>query len=114
MRVQLTKLRAAPDAEVQPGDWETYICGSYLNATSLPVDYVLTGFLLEPIQLGKSVRVLRISRNGIPALGVFESTNVVLITEDGFITRNSVYRLRVESEIHPPIVKVDSLWLRAL
>jgi hypothetical protein len=92
--VELTKVRAVLDAEVQPGNWESYPIGSGGADTSLPVDYVLVGTLIEPPRVGGRVRILRFQRNGVDALGLFESTIVTQVTFDGFTTCNSVYRMR--------------------
>ncbi len=92
--VELTKLRATPGAEAQPGNWDDYPIGSRHSGTSLPVDYVLVGILVQPPEVGRRVVVFRTSRNDVQALGVFESTEVVELVPDGFMTRNSVYRMR--------------------
>jgi hypothetical protein len=91
--VRLVKLRAAVDPLVQPGRWDTYHAGSSTNTTSLPVDYEILGFLLQAPIVGGQVRVLRIQRNGINALGIFQSTEVTAVGEGHFTTQNSVYRL---------------------
>ena len=115
VKVELTKLRATPGAEVQPGNWNTYECGAENNGASLPVDYVLTGFLLEPVQLGKTVRILRTTRNGVSLIGRFESTVVVQISDEGFWTRNSIYRLRrLNGESVLPAIKANALCLKIL
>jgi pyridoxal/pyridoxine/pyridoxamine kinase len=91
--VQLTKLRASPTAVCPAGNWDEYRLGAADNSTSLPVDYVLVGYLLTPPQVGHVVRIIRVSRNGVPVLGVFVSTVVQQLIAEGFVTENSVYRL---------------------
>jgi len=93
MLVKLTKLRANPETIVLPGNWNDYRCGQLTNNTSLPVDYLLVGELIEPPVVGSEVVILRFIRNGIEDLGIFRSTAVVALTADGFATLNSVYRL---------------------
>lgn len=96
--VQLTKLRACPNAACPSGNWDEYHLGAADNSTSLPVDYVLVGYLLAPPHVGQQVKVLRVSRNGLPVLGIFTSTAVQQLTRDGFVTENSVYRLQLFDE----------------
>jgi hypothetical protein len=91
--IRLTKLRAAPDARVPAGSWNTYAPGSWLNTESLPVDYVLIGLLLAPIEPGQPVRIFRLVRNGLHQLGLFRSTPVAEVLPEGFRTANSVYRI---------------------
>ena len=98
MLIELTKLAPSGDAVVEPGSWETYIPGSADNKDSLPVDYVLVGFLLEPIKLGRPIRLLRVARNGVAALGIFESTSVTAVTSTKVTTRNSLYTFRILAE----------------
>ena len=95
---QLTKLRARPCAASPSGNWEDYRLGAADNATSLPVDYVLVGYLLAPPRVGQQVSLLRVRRNGVPVLGIFASTVVQQLTADGFVTDNSVYRLEFLKE----------------
>lgn len=102
MLIQLIKVEPAPNAPVRPGEWGTYVPGSADNPESLPVGYVLEGYLLSPVEVGKCLRMLRISRNGIAALGVFESSPVTAISDSVIITQNSVYivRLLAKSELN--------------
>ena len=91
--VKLTKVREAAVPKVRAGDWNTYVPGACDNLASLPVDYVIVGILMEPPVIGGSVEILRLERNGVPVLGVFRSTLVVSVSDEGFTTKNSVYRL---------------------
>ncbi len=92
--IELVKVDASPGAEAQPGSWNTYAIGNTNPGVSLPIDYTLIGILLDPLEVGRPVRVLRLSRNGIETLGLYQSSPVVEITSSGFRTRNSVYHLR--------------------
>jgi len=69
-------LCAAMNAAGEAGNWDTFECGSWANTTSLPVDYEIVGILLGPISVGESVRMMRLSRNGVRALGIYRSTLV--------------------------------------
>src|SRR3569833_3718078 len=95
MFVKLTKVKATENPLSPPGRWDEYKPGASANTTSLPADYVMVGIFLTPITVGKSVRMLRIERNGVPVLGTFQSTPVARLTDDGFATANSVYRVEV-------------------
>jgi hypothetical protein len=92
--VELTKLRACPQAKVPPGRWDKFRFGAGTKDTSLPVDYVLTGLLLAAPQMGQPVIVLRLSRNALSFPGVFESTPVVAVQADRFTTENSIYLIK--------------------
>lgn len=95
MRVKITKrsevtggapARAADDhipGHVQPAGY------------SLPVEYTLEGELVEPITVGKGVKVNRDTRNGVKVPGIFVTTPVIEFTGTTFRTRNSVYDLEV-------------------
>jgi len=100
LHVELTKLRASPHAAEPPGNWNEYQSGDLSNTTSPPVDYTLTGILLVPPRIGFRVKVLRVIRNDVHVPGMFESTEVVELAHEGFITRNSVYRLE---RLKPPL-----------
>ena len=91
MKVKLTKLARSPDAKIEPGDWKNYVLGSDMNDTSLPVDYTAHGELLEPITVGKTVRINRTHRNNVEIPGYLETSPVVSLIVNGFITRNSIY-----------------------
>jgi hypothetical protein len=102
MFIKLTKLKAAENPLSPPGRWGEYEPGSIANITSLPVDYTMVGILLTRITLGECVRLLRVNRNGVAALGVFQSTPVMRLTGDGFATANSVYRIEDMGLKHAP------------
>jgi hypothetical protein len=96
--VRLTKLRASDSPQCAAGIWGEYQLGGINQHVSLPVDYTLTGYLLGPVVVGQNAVILRVTRNDVPVLGQFVSTKVVALTDTGFITTNSVYRL----EFLPP------------
>ena len=101
--VRIIKRRPSPEALFSPGSWDDYPVGSVSQELkSLPVDYTLEGVLQAPIEVGRPICVLRLSRNDVPALGLFISSLVVR-TEGGLIwTRNSVYEL-IEFEEELPL-----------
>lgn len=61
---------------------------------SLPIDYWIEGLLLNDIEVGSPVSVMRDIRNGIQMYGFFASSPVTELTETQFKTRNSVYNYR--------------------
>ena len=103
MFIKLTKWKAAENPLSPPGRWGEYKPGSIANITSLPVDYTMVGMLLTGITIGECVRLLRLNRNGVAALGVFQSTPVMRLTGDGFVTANSVYRMEYLEPKHAPV-----------
>jgi hypothetical protein len=88
--VKLTKISACPDAIIPAGEWSKFKLGKS-NDASLPIDYTLTGILVRPICIGSGVTVLRLTRNGIAVPGLFQSTVVSRLGDEGFMTQNSVY-----------------------
>lgn len=78
---------------VATADWKDYHPGSLGNTKSPPAGYALSGWLLEPIKIGRPVRLLRVERNGVAALGYFETTPVAGLTSGGFETKNSIYQV---------------------
>lgn len=92
--VEVTKLRACNHPCARPGNSNSYPIGGISSTHSLPVDYRMVGYELGVAQIRKPFRLFRISRNGVHVPGVFVSSPVSAITKDGFVTLNSVYRVR--------------------
>jgi len=98
--ISLEKIDTSPNPTSPPTAWEKWILGSFDNQASLPISYTLKGYLMAQIDVGNPIRLLRIERNGIKALGLFESTPIVEIREEGLIeTYNSIYRLSLEESV---------------
>jgi len=94
--IQVIKFAACANAMVAPGSWDGWKAGGGPNQCSLPVDYQLCGFLLATIQVGGGLLIFRTSRNDIPVYGVFCSSTIRRIEDDGrVITLNSVYELKL-------------------
>jgi hypothetical protein len=92
--IRLQKIRAADCPDAPPADPVTYKYGERCaTGHSLPIEYELEGWLAEDPAVGKCVQVLRCARASVTSLGQFTSSEVTLVCEDGFHTRNSVYRL---------------------
>lgn len=95
-KVKLTKLLAARDAVMPPGDWATFKVGSDGNpGVSLPIDYTVEGTLVNDVEVGKTVQIFRTKRNNVALPGFFETSPVTKIGMAGFTTQNSVYGLEV-------------------
>lgn len=98
--VRIRKLAAQADAPRGPGDPGNYPYGQACDSHSLPVDYCAEGWLLGTPALGRPVRVLRVRRNGVAAVGCFGTTVVTeILGRHHFGTANSIY---VWEEIPPP------------
>lgn len=77
-----------------PMENDAYIPGTGNNIKenkSLPIEYTIEGNLIDPIEIGKSVCVLRTKRNGVEATGFFQTSAVTEILKNTFKTNNSVY-----------------------
>lgn len=98
--IRLTKRACCPDARVAPGSWNDWVPGALDNHGSLPVDYEITGILLRTIRIGEGIRVWRLSRNGIMAEGLFFTTPIREVREEGqsFLTCNSIYELQAANK----------------
>jgi hypothetical protein len=96
--VRVVKLSACNDPLSPSSSWEDWKIGE-LNDGSLPVDYELQGSLIEPMEAGKSILVLRTHRNGVRADGLFQSTPVREFKNGAAITLNSIYLISREASL---------------
>lgn len=90
----LIKKIASVDGGQPAMEMNKYIPGTANNIAenkSIPIEYYIEGYLLSPIEAGKSVEVMRTKRNGIEATGFFQTSKVTEVTENTFKTQNSVY-----------------------
>lgn len=91
--VIITKHAAAPSPVTEAGLWNEWNAGKF-NRLSLPIGYLMIGYLLERVEIGGRIKLCRLYRNGVLSLGVFSSTPIVAIHPDGLVeTFNSVYRI---------------------
>lgn len=89
--------------KVSPSDYPRFLPAEQTDVTivpaapgfSLAVGYRIQGWLVTPIVVGESVRILRVSRNGVLAPGIFCSSAVVTCDGARFSTVNSVYRWQI-------------------
>jgi len=61
---------------------------------SLPLEYTIEGELVGEILEGEPVVVVRDIRNGVKALGMFNTSPVTKVTKNRFHTQNSVYNYK--------------------
>jgi len=92
-KVKISKISHLKSALYDAPSLKEYEAGKDNGNVSLPVEYWLEGYLREEPTVGKSLVVDRTSRNGIEVGGIFKTSTVTEVTEDGFETLNSVYKL---------------------
>jgi hypothetical protein len=68
-----------------------------LDRNNLPIEnkisFYIEGRVMSEIMVGKPVVIFKINKNGIPDYGYFYSSIVIEVTENGFVTQNSVYKV---------------------
>jgi hypothetical protein len=85
--IKLTKQVQLPDAPVGKGEYFPD------EVVDINEGYTVTGELISPIEVGEPIYILRSERNGVKALGAF-NTSVVQSIEGNLIkTQNSIYKL---------------------
>jgi hypothetical protein len=94
-KVKITKLKAAENPKYPTPDFEGYELGKENGNVSLPSEYTIEGIMEKDPVVGSSVFVERASRNGVKSFGLFYTSLVTEITENGFKTQNSIYQLEV-------------------
>jgi hypothetical protein len=92
-KVRISKIGQVENALHESASFKDYEKGEYNPNVSLPIEYWLEGYLKQEPTIGKSVLVDRTSRNGIEVAGVFASSTVTELTDNGFKTLNSIYKL---------------------
>lgn len=93
LKVKISKIAHLEDAIHDAPPIHDYVAGEDNGNVSLPVEYYLEGIMPEEPTVGKSLTVIRTSRNGIEIGGLFTTSRVTEVTKDGFKTLNSVYKL---------------------
>ena len=94
-KVKITKISASENPIFPTPNYNEYIQGSDNGNVSLPTEYWLEGYLMNEPTVGASVLVNRTSRNGVVCGGCFFTSKVTKLTDIGFETENSVYRVDV-------------------
>jgi hypothetical protein len=93
MKVRITKIAKADNALYDAPPIHDYVMGEDNGAVSLPIEYWLEGFINEKPTVGEGLVVSRTSRNGVEVSGIFTTSEITEITDKGFKTLNSVYKL---------------------
>lgn len=105
MKTKITKLSPVADPVVRTALKEEYICGQEQDEEVSPfAGYWVVGVLESPIEVGRGIRMLRENRNGVIAMGIFATSPVVSVENDGITqeaivkTTNSVYQVQYNYE----------------
>jgi hypothetical protein len=92
--VRVLKIGTTDRPDSAPGNPMPYPYGGRCATDpSLPVDYELSGWLVQDPTVGEAIEILRCVRNGISCFGYFRSTPVAMVSDGEFHTKNSVYRV---------------------
>lgn len=91
--VKICKLAPSSSPEYPTPSFDTYEVGKVNGEMSIPTDYWLEGYLIVEPTVGRSVIVDREVRCGIKTPGIFTSSEVTEVTDNGFKTLNSIYSL---------------------
>ena len=96
--VKLTKISAVENPEVKTPSFDEYDRKRDTNEKmSLPVEYTVEGYLTDDIEVGEHVVVQRVLRNGLKCFGMMTTSLVTEITDNGFKTLNSIYKLEFKT-----------------
>lgn len=93
MKIKLTKISECNNPVVKASSKKSFKPGEDNGDVSLPVDYNLTGWTMRPIIIGKTMAVLRDTRNGVECEGIFTSSIVKEIKDNLITTQNSIYKI---------------------
>jgi hypothetical protein len=89
--IKITKFSVADKPKAETPNKNNYKYGEDNGEVSLPVDYWAVGNLLEPIKVGKPIKMERFNRNGIECYGIFISSPVTKLCGKIAETFNSKY-----------------------
>ena len=90
--VIVEKLDKSKNPVLEPSEWESWKPGGK-NVHSLPINYQMGGVLLEPVEAGGRILLLRTWRNGVTSLGLFTSSPIMQVNGNLVETFNSIYRI---------------------
>ena len=91
--VCITKLQESPHPNFKAASKDEWHCGeSNLHVNkSIPVEYVVRGYLTEDVRVGIPMSAVRYERNGFASDGIILTSNIVKIKGNQVETLNSVY-----------------------
>ncbi len=92
-KVLLEKVRPAALPSVPTAKAEDFKMGQINLGVSVPTGYNCEGILLEDVEVGHPIQMLRQKRQGIESAGIFESSIVNIIEDNLIYTDNSIYRI---------------------
>lgn len=95
-KVKMTKVGAVEDTNIKTPEWEEYKMGEDNPGYSVPVQYWVTGRLIQDMAFDHGVMILRDTRNGVEVDGIMRTSPIVRMTKktDKILeleTENSVY-----------------------
>jgi hypothetical protein len=93
--IRLTKIEPTEGALFPTPNPEDYKYGEDNGNVSIPKGYTLEGYCAAMPAVGSQFAVERFTRNGVEAYGMFLSSTITKVTQDGFETRNSKYVLEI-------------------
>lgn len=96
--IRLTKIKASENPEYTTPHWNAYQHGVVNKGTSIPTDYWVEGYLINPLKIGESVMIQRIIRNGEEVSGFMTTSEIIEINGDIFETLNSIYKIEYLKE----------------
>jgi hypothetical protein len=91
--IRLTKIKASENPEYATPHWNSYKQGVVNKGTSIPIDYWVEGFLINPLKVGESAMIQRTVRNGVEVSGFMTTSEIIEINGDIFETLNSIYKI---------------------
>jgi hypothetical protein len=98
--VRLSKIARAPGG-AEPCPIQYYASGIFADIMSLPLDYVMDGYLLESLRPKGVILLLRYVRNGVVRRGIFRSSTIRRIDCDVIETQNSLWRVQRVPPLRP-------------
>ena len=74
--IRLTKIKASENPEYRTPEWNDYKQGIVNEFVSIPADYWVEGYLIEPIEVGGYAVVDRRIRNGEEVSGFMTTSQI--------------------------------------
>ena len=96
--IRLTKIKASENPEYPTPHWNAYKCGIVNEFTSIPIDYWVEGYLINPLKVGEPAMIQRTVRNGVEVSGFMTTSEIIEINGDIFETLNSIYKIEYLEE----------------
>jgi hypothetical protein len=100
--VRLSKIGRAPGG-AEPCPIQYYASCIFDDVMSMPLDYVMDGYLLESLRPKGVILLLRFVRNGVVRRGLFRSSPIRRIHCDVIETQNSFWRIQRV----PPLMPIE-------